>query len=141
MDWALGKGYPNPVKQLSGSVVEATIKIYDTIAAGLLPTPMKSHYTFNLRDMAKVFQGLTQGTPKEICDKGVFVSLWCHEAMRVFHDRLINDHDRDWFVEKLGETCKDTFFPRLPIQGLREESAVDVRFLFGLPADAREAGV
>ena len=109
MDWALGKGYPNPVKQLSGSVVEATIKIYDTIAAGLLPTPMKSHYTFNLRDMAKVFQGLTQGTPKEICDKGVFVSLWCHEAMRVFHDRLINDHDRDWFVEKLGETCKDTF--------------------------------
>ena len=25
MDWALGKGYANPVKQLSSSVVEATI--------------------------------------------------------------------------------------------------------------------
>merc|ERR1719171_1430106 len=123
MDWALGKGYANPVKQLSGSVVEATINIYDTIAAGLLPTPMKSHYTFNLRDMAKVFQGITQGSPKEINAKDVFVSLWCHEAMRVFHDRLINDHDRDWFVAELSKGCSDAF-------GLDFEKRVCVK---GLP--------
>ncbi|CAN0036036.1 unnamed protein product, partial [Sphacelaria rigidula] len=43
--------------RLSASIVEATIAVFNTITRELLPTPQKSHYTFNLRDMAKVFQG------------------------------------------------------------------------------------
>lgn len=30
-----------------------------------------------------------------------FSSLWIHEMTRVFHDRLINDEDRDWFQEAM----------------------------------------
>jgi len=26
------------------------------------------------------------------------MKLWANEAFRVFHDRLINDDDREWFV-------------------------------------------
>ncbi len=37
--------------------MDATIEVFNTITRELLPTPQKSHYTFNLRDMAKVFQG------------------------------------------------------------------------------------
>lgn len=37
-------------------MVAATLDIYNTIADNLLPTPAKSHYTFNLRDLSKVFQ-------------------------------------------------------------------------------------
>lgn len=37
-------------------MVASTLDIYDTIADNLLPTPAKSHYTFNLRDLSKVFQ-------------------------------------------------------------------------------------
>lgn len=37
-------------------VVKATIQVYNDIKAQLLPTPSKSHYTFNLRDIAKVVQ-------------------------------------------------------------------------------------
>ena len=39
--------------------------------------------------------------------------LWIHELSRVFHDRLINDEDRDWFydmgVELLSRNFKGNF--------------------------------
>lgn len=37
-------------------VVAATIDIYNSIRSELLPTPAKSHYTYNMRDLSKVFQ-------------------------------------------------------------------------------------
>ena len=47
-----------PLKPLTEPLVAASVKIYERIASELLPTPAKSHYTFNLRDLSKVFQGL-----------------------------------------------------------------------------------
>ncbi|EKX31285.1 hypothetical protein GUITHDRAFT_83228, partial [Guillardia theta CCMP2712] len=35
-------------------VVQATLEVFTTVSKELLPTPLKSHYTFNLRDLAKV---------------------------------------------------------------------------------------
>jgi len=50
---------PVPVIQpLNELLVDATIRVYSTITSQLLPTPAKSHYTFNLRDLSKVFQGV-----------------------------------------------------------------------------------
>lgn len=43
---------------LNEPLVNATIRVYSTITSSLLPTPAKSHYTFNLRDLSKVFQGI-----------------------------------------------------------------------------------
>ena len=37
------------------SIVEMTLRIYTTVATELKPTPTKSHYTFNLRDISKIF--------------------------------------------------------------------------------------
>ena len=33
----------------------------------------------------------------------ILAKLWIHETSRVFHDRLINDSDRNWFMETI---CK-----------------------------------
>lgn len=41
-----------------GALVKATVEMYNTIRRELLPTPAKSHYTYNMRDMSKVFQGI-----------------------------------------------------------------------------------
>ena len=36
------------------NIVRASTDLFSTIVKELLPTPNKSHYTFNLRDLAKV---------------------------------------------------------------------------------------
>ena len=40
------------------AIVLATVDIYQAIKRDLLPTPAKSHYTYNMRDLSKVFQGI-----------------------------------------------------------------------------------
>jgi hypothetical protein len=39
---------------MGAPLVAASIEAYNRISAELLPTPAKSHYTFNMRDLAKV---------------------------------------------------------------------------------------
>ena len=45
------------VKGMNEKLVQATINIYKKIQEDLKPTPLKSHYTFNLRDVSKVICG------------------------------------------------------------------------------------
>lgn len=35
--------------------------------------------------------------------------IWFHENCRIYHDRLINDEDRRWFVELLIEKIRAEF--------------------------------
>ncbi|RHY56820.1 hypothetical protein DYB38_001612 [Aphanomyces astaci] len=107
-DWFL-MNFPAAIKALTAPLVAATIDIYDCISSTLLPTPAKSHYTFNLRDLSKVFQGISQGTPDVLKEPKDVVRLWSHECLRVFHDRLIDAADRKWFQEVLGETVQRHF--------------------------------
>ena len=85
--------------------VAAVVEIFTRISTELLPTPAKSHYTFNLRDVSKVFQGMLMISPKKCSDVDTFARLLCHESMRVFHDRLINSEDKRWFTDLLVELC------------------------------------
>jgi len=109
-DWFLAaRGFGSAVKSLSGAAVAATIDVFNTVSASLLPTPLKSHYTFNLRDSSKVFQGMSGASGETVKDKDAFVRLWMHECQRVFHDRLISDEDRNWFVTMAAEKISDHF--------------------------------
>ncbi len=46
--------------------MNSCIQVYRTISNSLLPTPAKSHYTFNLRDLSKIFQGMLMHEVKAI---------------------------------------------------------------------------
>lgn len=57
VDWWLRKySYGQNISRLAKPLVAATLDVYEGVQAQLLPTPAKSHYTFNLRDVSKVFQ-------------------------------------------------------------------------------------
>jgi dynein heavy chain len=78
------------IKTLSETLATATIQLYDKIAENFLPTPAKTHYVFNMRDISKVFQGIYQASKEFYEGKEQIIKLWGHEVMRVFHDRLIS---------------------------------------------------
>lgn len=55
-------------QKLTEPLVQATIEVFQEVTKALLPTPAKSHYTFNMREIWKVFQGLSFLSPKAIKD-------------------------------------------------------------------------
>lgn len=95
------RGFNEEVRTILPTLVSSVISIYEIIRISLLPTPKKSHYTFNLRDISKVFQGICSASYKECNSKISIVKLWYHEIFRVFGDRLINNEDRDFLADKL----------------------------------------
>lgn len=102
MDWHLSKSFPVEMKGLGSQVsitttapsvintlsytplqiVAATMDVYKTAMGNLLPTPTKSHYLFNLRDFARVIQGVLLSIPSSIQDESTLKRLWTHEVMR-----------------------------------------------------------
>eukprot|EP00854_Cymbomonas_tetramitiformis_P003631 gene3631-4564_t len=102
--WMTNCRFKEDITRLRQPLVVATIQ------EGLLPTPTKSHYTFNLRDVAKVMQGVTSTHDGAIADGVVLTKLWLHESLRIFHDRLISDEDQTMFYQVL-RTAIPRHFP------------------------------
>jgi dynein heavy chain, axonemal len=94
---------------LSDAIVNASINVFNRIVKELLPTPSKSHYTFNLRDLSKIFQGMLMFDQKKLSSKVDLLKLWIHENQRVFIDRLTNDDDRIFVNSMMRSTVISDF--------------------------------
>ena len=79
---------------LADLIIKAAVEIYQKVINDFLPTPTKCHYTFNLRDLSKVVQGMLMCENRIIEDKEYLVKLYMCETYRVFRDRLIDEKDR-----------------------------------------------
>ena len=90
------------------NIVNCSIDTFEAAGTDLLPTPSKSHDTFNLRDIWKVSQGICSLKSKKVSDPLV-TRCFCHENVRVYGDRLTTDEDRAWLRGKLGGQLSATF--------------------------------
>lgn len=113
-------GFGQDTQPIIVSIVAATMDIYDLASDGLRPTPAKSHYIFNLRDISRVIQGCALLRKESAESKKTFTRVWVHETMRVFYDRLVDEDDRTWFytllkkmtvfyMKEAFETALDTY--------------------------------
>ncbi|XP_076676367.1 dynein heavy chain at 16F [Andrena cerasifolii] len=119
------------VKLIGHRIVNATVDLYQRIAEDLLPTPEKSHYIFNLRDLSKCIQGIMQVDATVVKQPMEMYRLFYHECLRVFHDRLINLEDKTYFFRLLNTICASTFAVevlRLPDDAIIEKPPL---LLFG----------
>lgn len=82
------------IRPLSENIAIATLGLFKSVSENFLPTPSKSHYVFNMRDISKVIQGVYLINPYYCDDKRTVFRMWVHECLRVFHDRLIDVVDR-----------------------------------------------
>ncbi|CAK4166458.1 unnamed protein product [Aphanomyces euteiches] len=100
VSWYFNSGpFLAEIRKLSDAVVAATLETYQNATKVLLPTPKKSHYTFNLRDFSRVIQGMMLVSPADDFNTTSLVKLWVHESLRVMGDRLIDDEGRMWFCD------------------------------------------
>lgn len=87
-----------------------SLRVYDAVLTGpLKPTPNRSHYLFNLRDISRISQGLCLADKRSVFETVHVIRLWLHENLRVFGDRLINNIDRDWFTNFCLDEATKTF--------------------------------
>ncbi|XP_060544998.1 dynein axonemal heavy chain 12 [Pantherophis guttatus] len=94
---------------IGNQIVSGTMEVYKKAMANLLPTPAKSHYTFNLRDFSRVILGCLLIKKDSVVNKHTMIRLFVHEVFRVFYDRLVDDADRAWVFKLIKEIVKEHF--------------------------------
>lgn len=72
--------FDESVRSVCDALVQSSIDVYRTLVSDLRPTPAKSHYQFNIRDLSKLFQGLLMVDRRKV----VILSLTLLIRSRVF---------------------------------------------------------
>ena len=85
------------------------MELYQRIVRDLPPTPSKFHYIFNLRDLSRIYHGLSQTIPERFDTPGFFVRVWRNECLRVFYDRLTTDKDHTLVSDHISELLQQHF--------------------------------
>lgn len=102
--------FNSEVKNSIDPLIEAQLEVYDNVLNGpLKPTPNKSHYTFNLRDISKIFGGCVIVEKSNLRSQVELLRLWIHENKRVFGDRLNDNPDRKYMDDLLLDKANARF--------------------------------
>jgi len=117
------KRYTQDVVNMKVLLIDATIAVWEAVGKRLLPTPAKFHYMFTIRELARVFAGISKvaqqhefkviqnvSALKEKINPTLFlIGLWRHECERTFMDKLTNNADKKVFSDILNKTTKEKF--------------------------------
>ena len=90
---------------LTNAMVEFFTKTQEKFTADTQP-----HYIYSPREMTRWVRGINEATRSlEEIDLEALVRIWAHEALRLFHDRLIKEEERQWTEQHIDDVARNNF--------------------------------
>ncbi|XP_062830067.1 dynein axonemal heavy chain 9 isoform X3 [Anolis carolinensis] len=100
------ENFPGAVQKSSQQLINLALALHLKVAAMFLPTAVKFHYNFNLRDLSNIFQGIIFSTPECLKTPQDLVKLYMHESCRVYRDKMVDEKDFAAFDKMQTEIVK-----------------------------------
>lgn len=97
------------VQRMAPQVIDAALTLHIRMSQMFLPTAIKFHYIFNMRDLANIFTGLLFSSHDTCEDVNSLARLYIHEATRVYCDKLVNQKDINSFRKLIREVSRKSF--------------------------------
>ncbi|NXA70989.1 DYH9 protein, partial [Mohoua ochrocephala] len=101
--------FSEAVQKSAQQLIALALGLHRKVAATFLPTAVKFHYVFNLRDFSNIFQGLLFSTPECLKQPQDLVKLYLHESNRVYRDKMVEEMDCDTFDKIQREMVKKCY--------------------------------
>ncbi|XP_059853389.1 dynein axonemal heavy chain 9 [Delphinus delphis] len=101
--------FPAPLQKCIPQLIRLALTFHQKIATTFLPTAIRFHYIFNLRDLANIFQGILFSSVECVKSTQDLVKLYLHESNRVYRDKMVEEKDLDLFDKIQAEVIKKIF--------------------------------
>jgi dynein heavy chain len=125
------KNFPASIQKMAERLVSAALVMHKKVSQTFLPTAIKFHYIFNLRDLSNIFQGILFSTKEKVKDSVELVRLLFHEATRTYGDKLVDETDFKQ-LDKLQEEIIRKNFEDLDFGLVRQSPLIFTHFSSGL---------
>ncbi|XP_039284796.1 dynein beta chain, ciliary [Nilaparvata lugens] len=123
--------FPSLVVRSCDLIVQLALGMQAKVAQVFLPTAVRFHYIWNLRDLTNIFQGMLFASNECVKTPGNFVRLWMHEATRVYCDKLIDTRDQEIFRKMTLDNIKKVF-AEMPESEYNEKPLIYCHFVEGI---------
>jgi dynein heavy chain len=79
-----GLQFSTGMMRIIPKIVTSILDIHKKVSMTFLPTAIKFHYQFNLREIANIMGGLQEATIEQVKSPLAMVRMWRHESLRVY---------------------------------------------------------
>uniref|UniRef100_A0A6Q2WZ44 Dynein axonemal heavy chain 17 n=1 Tax=Esox lucius TaxID=8010 RepID=A0A6Q2WZ44_ESOLU len=101
-----GDGFSAALQKSCPTLVQLALALHQRLTSAFLPTAVKFHYIFNLRDLSNIFQGILFCTSECLKCPVDLVKVYLHESNRVYRDKLLEDRDMQAFDKLQADMLK-----------------------------------
>ncbi|XP_062234716.1 dynein axonemal heavy chain 9-like [Platichthys flesus] len=101
-----GPGFTAALQKSCPTLVQLALALHQSISCNFLPTAVKFHYIFNLRDLSNIFQGILFCTSECLKAPPDLLKIYLHECSRVYRDKLVEERDFEVFDKLQVDTVK-----------------------------------
>ena len=102
------KLFPN-LRGETDALTNAMVDLYCETQVKFRPD-MQPQYFYSPRELSRWVRGIYEAIVDiDALTKDELVRIWAHEALRLFHDRLVEQEERDWCEEEIDKVAQKHF--------------------------------